>query len=224
MISDAAADVRSRAESIGVKKAGLDFWTTLVLGVLARAFIGIGAHDGNGVAAPVCCEPHSFRQELVDQDTQEGLKISANSLQAEKNALTERDTIAAVAWDWRWYSSSYQWWGGGAIPVQPADRAECPKGLEGSNNVGAFQRRESHSLMLRDAPALWRIAWNTLPGYRSWAIRASDESFSRGAYYRNVAHPAIVEPICTGVCTVKRRQFNELGQMKACWQSRRFSS
>jgi cytochrome c553 len=34
---------------------------------------------------------HSFRQELVDQDIQEGLKIAAKNLQAGKNALAERD-------------------------------------------------------------------------------------------------------------------------------------
>jgi hypothetical protein len=34
---------------------------------------------------------HSFRKELVDQDIQEGLKITAKNLQAGKNALAERD-------------------------------------------------------------------------------------------------------------------------------------
>jgi len=34
---------------------------------------------------------HSFRKDLVDQDIQEGLKISAKNLQAGKNALAERD-------------------------------------------------------------------------------------------------------------------------------------
>jgi hypothetical protein len=34
---------------------------------------------------------HSFRRELVDQDIQEGLKITAKNLQAGKNALAERD-------------------------------------------------------------------------------------------------------------------------------------
>jgi hypothetical protein len=34
---------------------------------------------------------HSFRRELVDQEIQEGLKITAKSLQAGKNALAERD-------------------------------------------------------------------------------------------------------------------------------------
>jgi len=34
---------------------------------------------------------HSFRKDLVDQDIQEGLKITAKNLQAGKNALAERD-------------------------------------------------------------------------------------------------------------------------------------
>lgn len=34
---------------------------------------------------------HSFRKELVDQDIQEGLKITAKNLQAGKDALRERD-------------------------------------------------------------------------------------------------------------------------------------
>lgn len=34
---------------------------------------------------------HSFRKELVDQDIQEGLKITAKNLQAGENALAERD-------------------------------------------------------------------------------------------------------------------------------------
>jgi formate transporter len=36
-------EMAERAESIGVNKASLDFWTTLALGVLAGAFIGLGA-------------------------------------------------------------------------------------------------------------------------------------------------------------------------------------
>jgi len=36
-------EMAERAESIGVKKASLDFWTMLVLGVLAGAFIALGA-------------------------------------------------------------------------------------------------------------------------------------------------------------------------------------
>jgi formate/nitrite transporter len=40
-----------RAESIGVKKAGLDFWTMLVLGVLAGAFIAMGALFATTVTA-----------------------------------------------------------------------------------------------------------------------------------------------------------------------------
>jgi len=34
---------------------------------------------------------HSFRKDLVDQDIQEGLKITAKNLQAGENALAERD-------------------------------------------------------------------------------------------------------------------------------------
>jgi hypothetical protein len=34
---------------------------------------------------------HTFRKELVDHDIQEGLKITANNLQAGKGALAERD-------------------------------------------------------------------------------------------------------------------------------------
>jgi hypothetical protein len=34
---------------------------------------------------------HSFQKQLVDQDIQEGLKITAKNLQAGKNALAERD-------------------------------------------------------------------------------------------------------------------------------------
>jgi len=63
MNNDTAVDKRSlvdawlppemaeRAESIGVKKAGLDFWTMLVLGVLAGAFIGLGALFATTVTA-----------------------------------------------------------------------------------------------------------------------------------------------------------------------------
>jgi formate/nitrite transporter len=36
-------EMAERAESIGVKKAGLDFWTMLALGILAGAFIALGA-------------------------------------------------------------------------------------------------------------------------------------------------------------------------------------
>ncbi len=64
MTSDTAVDVRfhvdawlppemaERAESIGVKKADLDFWTMLVLAVLAGAFIGLGALFATTVTAP----------------------------------------------------------------------------------------------------------------------------------------------------------------------------
>jgi hypothetical protein len=34
---------------------------------------------------------HSFRKELVDQDIQDGMKITAKDMQAGKNALAERD-------------------------------------------------------------------------------------------------------------------------------------
>jgi len=63
MTSDTAVDVRfhvdawlppemaERAESIGVKKADLDFWTMLVLAVLAGAFIGLGALFATTVTA-----------------------------------------------------------------------------------------------------------------------------------------------------------------------------
>jgi len=34
---------------------------------------------------------HSFQKKLVDQDIQEGLKITEKNLQAGKNALAERD-------------------------------------------------------------------------------------------------------------------------------------
>ncbi len=45
------AEMAERAESIGVKKASLDFWTMLVLGVLAGAFIGLGALFATTVTA-----------------------------------------------------------------------------------------------------------------------------------------------------------------------------
>src|SRR6266567_5382082 len=63
MTSDTAVDVRfhvvaclppdmaERAVSIGVKKADLDFWTMLVLAVLAGAFIGLGALFATTVTA-----------------------------------------------------------------------------------------------------------------------------------------------------------------------------
>jgi formate transporter len=44
-------EMAERAESIGVKKAGLDFWTMLALGVLAGAFIGLGALFATTVTA-----------------------------------------------------------------------------------------------------------------------------------------------------------------------------
>jgi len=37
------SEMAERAESVGVQKASLDFWTMLVLGVLAGAFIALGA-------------------------------------------------------------------------------------------------------------------------------------------------------------------------------------
>lgn len=37
------AEMASKAESIGIKKAGLDFWTMFSLAILAGAFIGAGA-------------------------------------------------------------------------------------------------------------------------------------------------------------------------------------
>src|SRR6266700_3447686 len=44
-------EMAERAESIGVKKAGLDFWTMLVLGILAGAFIAMGALFATTVTA-----------------------------------------------------------------------------------------------------------------------------------------------------------------------------
>ncbi|HXQ24965.1 MAG TPA: formate transporter FocA [Candidatus Acidoferrales bacterium] len=44
-------EMAERAESIGVKKAGLDFLTMLVLGILAGAFIGLGALFSTTVTA-----------------------------------------------------------------------------------------------------------------------------------------------------------------------------
>ena len=37
------AEMAERAETVGVKKAGLDFWTMFLLSVLAGAFIALGA-------------------------------------------------------------------------------------------------------------------------------------------------------------------------------------
>jgi formate transporter len=44
-------EMAERAESIGVKKAGLDFWTMLALGILAGAFIALGALFATTVTA-----------------------------------------------------------------------------------------------------------------------------------------------------------------------------
>lgn len=44
-------EMAERAESIGVRKAGLDLWAMLVLGVLAGAFIGLGALFATTVTA-----------------------------------------------------------------------------------------------------------------------------------------------------------------------------
>ncbi len=44
-------EMAERAESVGVKKAGLDFWTMLALGILAGAFIALGAHFATTVTA-----------------------------------------------------------------------------------------------------------------------------------------------------------------------------
>ena len=44
-------EMAERAESVGVKKAGLDFWSMLALGILAGAFIGLGALFATTVTA-----------------------------------------------------------------------------------------------------------------------------------------------------------------------------
>jgi formate transporter len=44
-------EMAERAESVGVKKAGLDFWTMLALGILAGAFIALGALFATTVTA-----------------------------------------------------------------------------------------------------------------------------------------------------------------------------
>jgi formate transporter len=36
-------EMAERAESVGAKKASLDFWTMLALGILAGAFIALGS-------------------------------------------------------------------------------------------------------------------------------------------------------------------------------------
>src|SRR5438876_10494435 len=44
-------EMAQRAESVGVNKASLDFWTMLALGILAGAFIGLGALFATTVTA-----------------------------------------------------------------------------------------------------------------------------------------------------------------------------
>jgi formate transporter len=44
-------EMAEHAESVGVKKAGLDFWTMLALGILAGAFIALGALFSTTVTA-----------------------------------------------------------------------------------------------------------------------------------------------------------------------------
>jgi formate/nitrite transporter FocA (FNT family) len=44
-------EMAERAESVGVKKASLDFWTMLALGILAGAFIALGALFSTTVTA-----------------------------------------------------------------------------------------------------------------------------------------------------------------------------
>ena len=47
----APAEIASKAEAIGVKKAGLPFWNMFFLAVLAGAFIGVGAIFATTVSA-----------------------------------------------------------------------------------------------------------------------------------------------------------------------------
>ena len=45
------SEMAERAENVGVKKASLDFWSMLALGILAGAFIALGALFATTVTA-----------------------------------------------------------------------------------------------------------------------------------------------------------------------------
>ncbi len=53
-------EIAARAEDIGAKKCGLPFWTLLVLGILAGAFIALGAVFSTTIAADADMAAHSF--------------------------------------------------------------------------------------------------------------------------------------------------------------------